>query len=218
MGVISSMVAERDFAGRREALALVVSVSGQHSIPALAATLRVGRPAEKRQALHYLADRKNVGAGVPSALAAVAEGLVEALAHRDLTVRTRAAEILSRLSQSGRIDISRTLVYLLRTGDVDLRRMAADLARSVTDGKAELWPKLVHFLRDEDWWVRERVVDALIELAGRDLAPLLSEFVSDPSDVVRRFAVEVLARLNDPDATDLLVRTAMLDADWWVRE
>jgi twitching motility protein PilT len=307
-GVISSMVAEPDFAGRREALALVVSMSGHHSMPALAATLRVGRPAEKRQALHYLADPKNVGPGVSSALAAIGAalgdpleavvidaiaafsalctepqyfetlarfldhespavvaaavgglqrfdspravqalerklldgptsvrlavlgamealgsnaivpGLVEALGHRDLTVRTRAAEVLSRLSQGGRIDISRTLVYLLRTGDVDLRRMAADLARSVTDGKAELWPKLVHFLRDEDWWVRERVVDALIELAGRDLTPLLSEFVSDPSDVVRRFAVEVLARLHDPDSVGLLVRTAMLDADWWVRE
>ena len=42
--------------------------------------------------------------------------------------------------------------------------------------------------------------------------------MSDPSDVVRRFAVEVLARLHDPDAAGLLVRTAMLDADWWVRE
>ena len=308
VGVISSMVAEPDFPGRREALGLVVAISGHHAIPALAATLRVGRPAEKRQALHYLADPAYVGSAVPSALAAVAEalgdpvdavvidaitafsalcsepqyfdtiapfldnesptvvaaavgglrrfespravqalerklldgprsvrlavlgtmeamgsdvivpGLVDALGHRDLSVRTRAAEVLSRLSQDGRIDISRTLVYLLRTGDVNLRRMAADLARSVTDGKADLWPKLVHFLRDEDWWVRERVVDALIELAGRDLTPLLSEFVSDPSDVVRRFAVEVLARLNDPDATDLLVRTAMLDADWWVRE
>jgi len=148
----------------------------------------------------------------------VVPGLVEALSSRDLTVRTRAAEILARLSQEGRIDISRTIVYLLRKGNVDLRRMAADLARSVTDGKAELWPKLVHFLRDEDWWVRERVVDALIELAGRELTPLLSEFVADPSDVVRRFAVEVLARLHDPDATELLVRTAMVDADWWVRE
>ena len=308
VATISSMVAEPDFVGRREALALVVSVLGHHAVPALAAAVRVGRLAEKRQALHYLADPKNVGSAVAPALEAIAEaladraeavvidaiaaysalctepqyfdtvarfldhesptvvaaavgglqrfdsaravralerklidgptsvrlavlatmeaigsdpilpGLVEALGHRDLTVRTRAAEILSRLSQSGRIDISRTLVYLLRTGDVDLRRMAADLARSVTDGKAELWPKLVHFLRDEDWWVRERVVDALIELAGHDLTPLLSEFVSDPSDVVRRFAVEVLARLHDPDATDLLVRTAMVDADWWVRE
>jgi twitching motility protein PilT len=148
----------------------------------------------------------------------VVPGLVEALSHRSLPVRTRAAEILARLSQGGRIDISRTIVYLLRTGDVNLRRMAADLARSVGEGRKELWPKLVRFLRDEDWWVRERVVDALLELAGRDLTPLLSEFLSDPSDVVRRFAVEVLARLNDPAAIAVLARTAMKDEDWWVRE
>ena len=308
VGLISSMVAERDFPGRREALDLIVPLAGHHSIPALAATLAVGRPMEKRQALHYLADRRYVASSIASALAAIAEalgdqtepvlidaiaaycalcsepqyfeavarfldhssptvmaaavgglqrfdspravealerkiqdgptsvrlavlgtmeamgsdsivpGLVEALGHRDLTVRTRAGEVLARLSQDRRIDISRTIVYLLRTGNVDLRRMAADLARSVTDGREELWPKLVHFLRDEDWWVRERVVDALLELAGRDLTPLLAEFVADPSDVVRRFAVEVLARLNDPDSNALLVRTAMLDADWWVRE
>ena len=308
VGLVSAMVAEPDFAGRREALDLLVALAGHHSIPALAATLSVGRAPEKRQALHYLADRKYVGTSVGSALAAIAEafgdraeavlvdaivaystlcseaqyfetiaryldhespavvgaavgglqrfdspravealerklldgptsvrlavlatmeaigsdvivpGVVEALGHRDLTVRTRAGEVLARLTQAARVDISRALIYLLRTGNVDLRRMAADLARNVTDGRAELWPKLVHFLRDEDWWVRERVVDALIELAGRDLTPLLSEFVSDPSDVVRRFAVEVLARLNDPDASALLVRTAMLDTDWWVRE
>ncbi len=149
---------------------------------------------------------------------AVVPSLAAALGHRTLNVRTRASEILGRLSQERKIDISRTIVYLLRTGDVELRRLAADLARSVSDRKAELWPKLVRFLRDEDWWVRERVVDALLELAGRDLTPLLAEFIADPSDVVRRFAVEVLARLNDPDANELLVRTAMVDTDWWVRE
>jgi twitching motility protein PilT len=148
----------------------------------------------------------------------IVPALAGALGHRTLNVRTRAAEILARLSREQKIDISRTIVYLLRTGDVDLRRIAADLARSVSDRKAELWPKLVRFLRDEDWWVRERVVDALLELAGRDLTPLLAEFVSDPSDVVRRFGVEVLARVNDPEANELLVRTAMLDTDWWVRE
>ena len=144
--------------------------------------------------------------------------LASTLGHRTLNVRARAAEILGRLSREGRVDISRTIVYLLRTADVEQRRLAADLARSVSDKKGELWPKLVRFLRDEDWWVRERVVDALLELAGRDLTPLLAEFVADPSDVVRRFAVEVLARLDDPEAHDLLVRTAMVDTDWWVRE
>jgi twitching motility protein PilT len=161
--------------------------------------------------------------GVLAAMEAIGSDLVvptlaNALGHRTLTVRTRASEILGKLSREGRIDISRTIIYLLRTGDVELRRLAADLARSVSDRRSEVWPKLVRFLRDEDWWVRERVVDALLELAGRDLTPLLSEFVADPSDVVRRFAVEVLARLNDPQAHDLLVRTAMMDTDWWVRE
>ena len=308
LGLISSMMAERDFPGRREAIDLIVPLAGHHAIPALSAVLAVGKPLEKRQALRYLADRRYVAASLVTALEAMTQAfadhseavvmdsiaaysalctepqyfetlarfldndspnvvmaaiaglqrfdsaravetlerklldgptnvrlaalgameaigndaivpaVVDALGHRTLNVRTRAAEILARLSQERRIDFSRTIVYLLRTGDVNLRRMAADLARSVTSGKEDLWPKLVRFLRDEDWWVRERVVDALVELAGRALTPLLSELVADPSDVVRRFAVEVLARLNDPDAIALLVRTAMMDDDWWVRE
>ncbi|HUG54317.1 MAG TPA: hypothetical protein VMR21_11980, partial [Vicinamibacteria bacterium] len=222
LGLISSMVAERDFPGRREALDLIVPMAGHHSIPALAATLAVGRSAEKRLALRYLSDRRYVGASLVAALDAITQGfgdtseavvveavaayallctedqyfetlarflddqspnivaaalaglqrfesprvvealerklqegptsvrlaalaameaigsdavvpgLVEALGHRTLNVRTRAAEVLSVLSQGQRIDISRTIVYLLRTGDVDLRRTAADLARSIT--------------------------------------------------------------------------------------
>jgi twitching motility protein PilT len=308
LALISAMVGEQDFAGRREALDLIVPLAGHHAIPALAAAMVVGKPPEKRQALRYLCDRRYVGASVTAALEAitpafsdtsepvvlegiaafaslcdedgyfatlapflqstnpavaaaavaglhrhdspravealerklyegpttvrlavlaameamasdsVVPGLVEALSHRTLNVRTRAAEVLSGLSQAGRIDLSRTIVYLLRTGDVELRRTAADLARSVTEGRDEIWPKLVRFLRDEDWWVRERVIDALLELAGRALTPLLSEFLSDPSDVVRRFGVEVLARLHDPEAVALLARTALNDEDWWVRE
>jgi len=308
LGLIAKMMADRDFPGRMEGMALLVPMAGHHAIPALGSVLEVGRPIEKRQALRYLADKRYMAANAAGAAAAItrafADGteaivvdalgaytthcteaqyfdavgrfldsdnpnvvvaavhglrrfdsprvvetlerklqqgpttvrlavlaamesigsdlvvptLASALAHKTLNVRTRAAEILGRLSRDGRIDISRTIVYLLRTADVEQRRLAADLARSVSDKRAELWPKLVRFLRDEDWWVRERVVDALLELAGRDLTPLLAEFVADPSDVVRRFAVEVLARLNDPEAHDLLVRTAMVDTDWWVRE
>ncbi len=144
--------------------------------------------------------------------------LVEAMRHKNLTVRSRASEILSQLSKSGKLSIARTVIWLLRTGDVDLRRTAADLARSVPDPDGELWPKLVGFLRDEDWWVRERVVDALLELAGPQLSPLLAEYLSDPSDVIRRFAIEVFGRLKDPKTLGLLVRTAGADEDWWVRE
>jgi twitching motility protein PilT len=144
--------------------------------------------------------------------------LVEALGRKSLKVRSRASDVMSRLSKLGKLDIGRSIIWLLRSGDVELRRAAADLARSVPDPAGRLWPKLLGFLRDEDWWVRERVVDALLELAGAQLAPLLSDYLADPSDVIRRFAVEILGRLKDPQTLDMLLRAATEDVDWWVRE
>ncbi|MBN2371842.1 MAG: PilT/PilU family type 4a pilus ATPase [Vicinamibacteria bacterium] len=144
--------------------------------------------------------------------------LVEGLSHKNLTVRTRAGEIMARLSKAGQLDMARTIIWLLRSRDVGLRRTAADLAQSVPDPRGELWPKLIRFLRDEDWWVRERIVDALVDMAGRQLSPLLEEYLSHPRDVVRRFAVETFYRLKDPETLGLLVRTAAEDEDWWVRE
>jgi twitching motility protein PilT len=144
--------------------------------------------------------------------------LVEALSHKQLVVRRRASEIMARLGRSGRLNLHRTIIWLLRSGDVDLKRTAADLARSVPDPEAELWPKLIAFLRDDDWWVRERVVDALIELAGPGLSPFLATYLKDPHDVIRRFAIGVFLRLEDPKTLGLLLRTAAEDDDWWVRE
>jgi len=144
--------------------------------------------------------------------------LVEALSHKQLVVRRRASEIMARLSRSGRINLHRTIIWLLRSGDLDLKRTAADLARSVSDPSAELWPKMIAFLRDDDWWTRERVVDALIELAGSSLSPFLATYLKDPLDVIRRFAIDVFLRLKDPKTLGLLLRTAAEDSDWWVRE
>src|SRR5262249_42474607 len=68
-------------------------------------------------------------------------------------------------------------------------------------------------------WVRERVIDALVEMAGEQLVPHLFEFLKDDADVVKRyFAVEVLRRLKAPQAVGALVRTANADPDWLVRE
>jgi twitching motility protein PilT len=144
--------------------------------------------------------------------------LVAALAHKQISIRARAAEVLSELSRRGAVDIARTIIWLLRSRDVQVRRMAAEIARSVKDPSGNLWPKLVGFLRDEDWWVRERVMDALIDMAGTELTRHMAGFLSDPSAVVRRFAVNVLMRLKDQRALGLLVRTAREDADWWGRE
>jgi len=148
----------------------------------------------------------------------VLKPLSEALGHGQVAVRIRAAEALSRLSTAGKLDLARTAVWLLRSPDVNIRRMAVALVHSVQDADGDLWPKLLACLRDEDWWVRERVADALIDMAGLLLVPHVVPFLTDPSPLLRRFAVDVLLRLKAPEALGALVRTSRDDSDWWVRE
>ena len=149
---------------------------------------------------------------------AVLPPLVDALGHKQIPVRNRGAEVLKQLSMEGKLDLSRTVVWLLRSRDVNVRRMATEVIRAVPDPDQSLWPKLMGVLRDEDWWVRERVMDALIELGGTRLTPHMVPLLADPSDVIRRFAVNVLGRVKDPKALRALVQTATQDADWWVKE
>ncbi len=144
--------------------------------------------------------------------------LVEALGHAQIRVRTRAGEALSRLGKAHKIDLARTVIWLLRTRDVNVRRMAVELVQSVEDPDGELWPKLLGFLRDEDWWVRERVMDALTDMAGETLLGHLVGFLQDPSDSIRRFGVDALLRQRSPASLGPLLRTAASDPDWWVRE
>ncbi|MBL9037628.1 MAG: PilT/PilU family type 4a pilus ATPase [Archangium sp.] len=144
--------------------------------------------------------------------------LVEALGHKQLAVRTKAGEIMSALSRAEKLDLSRTIIWLLRSPDVNVRRMAAGLVSSIRAPAEDLWPKLLAVLRDEDWWVRERLADALVQMAGPALAPHLVPYLSADSEVVRRWAVELLGRLKAPETLGALVRAAQNDGDWWVRE
>jgi twitching motility protein PilT len=142
----------------------------------------------------------------------------EALRHPHLVVRNRAAEALSSLATQRKVELARTVIWLLRSRDVNVRRMAVELARKIGDPTGELTQKLLRFLRDEDWWVRERVADALVEMSGQNLTRYVVDYLTDESDVVRRYAVGFLKRLKDPRALGALVRTAQNDADWWTRE
>jgi twitching motility protein PilT len=149
---------------------------------------------------------------------AVLPPLISALGHSHVAIRNRAAEVLKTLSLQGKLDISRTIIWLLRSRDVNVRRMATDVIRSVPDPEATLWPKLMAYLRDEDWWVRERVMEAVIELGGVQLTAHMVRYLSDKSEVIRRFAVSILSRIKDPKSLRALVQTASSDSDWWVRE
>jgi twitching motility protein PilT len=144
--------------------------------------------------------------------------VVAALNFRKIDVRTRAAEVLTNLALAGKVDLARTILWLLRSKDVNVRRMAVDISKKVGDPTGDLAPRLLRYLRDEDWWVRERVMDALVGMAGKQLTRHLVSYLQDPSDIVRRYAVDALLRLKDPAALGAMVRAAQSDPDWWVRE
>ena len=191
----------------------VVSSMGRYSSPRVLSLLR-------RQ---FRLGPRSVRIAILETLETIASETVlplvaDALDHRHITVRMKAAEVLQNLAESGKVDIVRTVLWLLRSKDLDVKRIAADVARRVGDADGRLWPQLLGFLRDEDWWVRERITDALIEMAGPQLTRHVVGFLSDESDVVRRYGVDMLVRLNDPASLGALVRTAAGDDDWWVRE
>ena len=198
------------------------------SIPLVRAIVEALRNYKSSAAIDWLARKLRIG---PNAirLAALASleaigtddvvpTLVEALRHPQLVVRNRAARGARRLATQRKVELARTVIWLLRSRDVNVRRMAVELARKIGDPTGELTPKLLRFLRDEDWWVRERVADALVEMSGQNLTRHVVDYLSDESDVVRRYAVGFLKRLKDPRALGALVRTAQSDTDWWVRE
>jgi twitching motility protein PilT len=307
--MLTRAAGESGFAGRVEALDVLVAFAKHQAVPALQAALGVGSPAEKVLALKHLGDAKAMAKDPAAALKAIApfldgslpepvviqaitsfsalsaeedwfefvgpfldsdaigfvksavDGLrrfssarvivalerkmragprairlavlnaleaiatdavlpplVDALGHKQIPVRNRAAEVLKQLSMEGKLDLSRTVIWLLRSRDVNVRRMATEIIRDVPDPDSTLWPKLMAVLRDEDWWVRERVMDALVELGGLRMTPHIVPLLADKSDVIRRFAASVLGRLKDPKALRSLVQTATQDPDWWVKE
>jgi twitching motility protein PilT len=165
---------------------------------------------------------------------AVREATAEALAHHDgpdalaviersladpvLAVRNAALKVIIDKGRTGKVDLGRMLLWLLRSPDIHVKRQAIEIAREVGDPDGNLWPRLLQMLRDEDWWVRERVVETLVDIAGDDLTRHVIAYLDDESDVLRRYAIEVLMRIKDPRSVGALVRTANQDSDWWVRE
>ena len=172
---------------------------------------------------HFRMGPKSVRLGVIDTVEAIGTQemvpiLVEGLTHKQLDVRNKAAKALETLSEAEKVNPARAILWLLRSTDVNVKRMAAQIANKVKDPTGELWPLLFQFLRDEDWWVRERLTDALLEFAGPELLHFAIQYLKDPSEIIRRYGIELLVKLNEPKAIGALVRAAGDDDDWWVRE
>ncbi len=198
--------------GRLEVAQIVLQglsrFSGARVTRILSRKLREGPNSIRQAVLNVLEVRRDESA-VPL--------LVEALGLKNPLLRSSAANLLSQLGQEGRADLSHTVLWLLKSRDPDVRRFGVELARSAASPD-ELWPRLVEYLRDEDWWVRERVGDVLVEIAAESILRPVAQLLSEPDPLLRRFGTDMLKRLKNVAALGTLVRTADSDADWWVRE
>nr|MDQ3037032.1 PilT/PilU family type 4a pilus ATPase [Myxococcota bacterium] len=133
-------------------------------------------------------------------------------------IRRAAMEALVGLAEDRKVDLAHILVALLGNADPEARRTAVQLARSIGTAPGDLAARLLDLLRDQDWFVRERVLDSLVELRFPELAPAIVQLLDDPSPVIRRYGVYGLLRLRDPETLGAMLLVAVRDDDWWVRE
>jgi len=144
--------------------------------------------------------------------------LSDALGDPDTGIRDSALTALRKLASDPEFDLSLLLLWLLRSQVDGVAGQAMDLLASVAEPPTDLWPLLLDHLRYEDWWVRERVTGHLPSLAGPEITEHFVAWLGDPSPLIRRYALEVLAKLRDPRVVEACLDIAMDDPDWWVRE
>jgi len=144
------------------------------------------------------------------------EPLVDALRDKNLMIRQITIEILGKLGKSDSVKMGKLLVSMMKDRDVNIRRSVVEVIKLIGE-KEELWRKLIRYLRDEDWWVRERITEILAELGGEKILEPIVALLDDTSEIVRRYAIEVLVKLGDKRAVEPLSK-CVYDSDWWVRE
>lgn len=99
--------------------------------------------------------------------------------------------------------------------DPELRARAAQLLGDLDERAAA--PNIIPLLSAADSGVRVAAARALGRLQARAAAPQLLELAqSDPSRLVRSWAVEALGRIGDPVTTGPVV-ALLADPEWWVR-
>ena len=147
----------------------------------------------------------------------VIPAFLDALAVDDPGVQRASADALTRLATRPDVDAAQLFIALLRSPHAHVRRVATQLASRIRSDET-LANQVFDEIKGEDWWSRERVLEALVELGIPRVGERLMMLLEDPSPLVRRFAIFGLLRLRDPRTLPRLLEHAVSDDDWWVRE
>ncbi|HEX4343913.1 MAG TPA: HEAT repeat domain-containing protein [Verrucomicrobiae bacterium] len=190
--------------------------------------LKSGDPQVRRLAVERLAESNSLQA---------VEALVSCLCDKDAIVRRTAARAFSEITDGRSVT---ALVTALNDSNYEVRGAAAlalgrqgdlssikALIHCLRDPKSRVRNAAALSLRKLGWKPRDKEDHALFEIAlgnprgavraGSDaVAPLASELSCDTS-LCRRAVAEVLRDLNDPRATNSLLKAATFDPDVSVR-
>ncbi len=126
-----------------------------------------------------------------------AASLLEALKGADPGARRMACEDIGGLREVG--EFIPCLVEAL--GDTDPGVSEAAMNALMDIGGEEVVLKVVPLLRSADAGLRNRAIEILIRAGSAATGPV-SAVLTDPDDDVAKFAVDILAGVQDPEAAD----------------
>lgn len=188
-GPVCLRLRDPDLAVQTKAIETIVRINDPRAVHHLLDILQDESEYSRRAAVEVLNQVGNSSA---------IKDLLEALRDRDWWVRVRAADALGTI---GGRKVVEAVVPLVKDKDEFIRRCAIEILNSNPAHTAheQVFQSLVEALDDEDWWVRERAIDAL-GVAGdrRAVAPLLR--VMERDGKAAPVAIRALAALGDPQA------------------
>ncbi len=145
----------------------------------------------------------------------VIDTILERIRDVEESIAEVAFETAVKMAKENRVDRTKILSSIIGSEHDLVREKTADFIRAV--GDEDLVWRMVDGLKNEDWWKRNEVTKELVNYQNLNIFEPLVKLLDDPSDIIRRMAVETLGRLQDPRAYKHVLN-CLKDDDWWVRE
>lgn len=232
---MAALLKDKDKGKRRKAMDVLAAMGTREAAMALSRAVEDPDPWTQKNAIKAVTD---IGAKE-------AVGVIRKLLDSDQE-RGVALAAIEALESVGGPDDAKRLLDLLRSEDIVIRQLAAEVIPKIADASivkdvvglirdrdvnirrlaADLLLQmrdpntgkaLIAALRDADWWVREIAVEALSKIEIGDLRTTVLKLLKDPDPYIRRIAAEYFCHVRDERSYDSLV--ALLDDDdWWIRE
>jgi len=140
--------------------------------------------------------------------------LVEKLPVADPKTREVLTAALSKLAVLRGMEMADLVLPLLASSEPAVRQAVVSILRAIPD-RAGVIHRFVEYSRNLVGWVRERALNALLEL-GPDMGPAVLQLLRDPDPSIRATALSMLDNVEGFREIEAVV-PLLEDKDWWVR-